>query len=130
MARGQGVALTRMDVARLGASAARDGTTLAMGVLVPLALLRARAADMRANGTKVAMVRRPARQNAQRGFTDGSAVQIQQRTGFQRAIAGADAGIGAVLRGQQGFGAGADTGVEVVRSGGGIGHGGLQSGQR
>ncbi|ANH67297.1 hypothetical protein ABE85_06445 [Mitsuaria sp. 7] len=90
-----------------------------MRVLMLLALIGASPAQMGAQRTEISMVSGLPREHADRRFTDGGAIQIQQSAGLQQAIAGADARIGALTRGEQRFGTRLHAGFQVFS---GVGH--------
>jgi hypothetical protein len=112
------VALARMDVARGGASPAGLCATPAMRVLMLLALIGASAAQMGAKRTEITVMGRLPREHANGRFTESGAIQIQQRASFQQSIAGADARIGALTRGEQRLGTRLHAGFQVFSGGG------------
>ena len=107
-----------MDIAGGCASAAGLSATLAMGMGMPLALLGACPAQVGTQRAEVTVVLGLTRKRAQRRLADVGAIQVEQGTGLQSAVAGTDTGVRALAGGEQRLGAGPHAGIQVFRRGG------------
>ena len=118
--RTQVVAFARMRVASGRTGPARLGATLAVRMLMLVALIGAGPAQVRAQRAEIAVMGGLARQHADRRLAEGCAVERQQATRLHQAVTRTDAGVGALTRREQGFRAGLHASLQVF---GGAGHG-------